>query len=196
MPVGVVIGVMVEEEKDVGAFGGYAPPAGAGASGGGGGDGAIRDAATAAAATAAGGSAPTTTKAVSKKREDLSGGRMWPSVRRLLAESGLDPLTITPTGARGALVKGDVLAAMGLCDAPKAASSNASNVATTTTTTTMMKTPKTPAPPAPPPKRDPRAQEHEDVPTTSVRKVIASRLLESKTTVRSYTGPHTTALAW
>ena len=187
---------MVEEEKDVGAFGGYAPPAGAGASGGGGGDGAIRDAATAAAATAAGGSAPTTTKAVSKKREDLSGGRMWPSVRRLLAESGLDPLTITPTGARGALVKGDVLAAMGLCDAPKAASSNASNVATTTTTTTTMKTPKTPAPPAPPPKRDPRAQEHEDVPTTSVRKVIASRLLESKTTVRSYTGPHTTALAW
>ena len=30
----------------------------------------------------------------------LAGGRMWPSVRRLLAESGLDPATIRATGPR------------------------------------------------------------------------------------------------
>ena len=56
-------------------------------------------------------------------RTDESGGRMWPSVRRLLAESGIDPLAITPTGPRGMLVKGDVLAAMGLCAAPVGAPS-------------------------------------------------------------------------
>jgi pyruvate/2-oxoglutarate dehydrogenase complex dihydrolipoamide acyltransferase (E2) component len=101
---------------------------------------------------------------------------MWPSVRRLLAESGIDPLAITPTGPRGMLVKGDVLAAMGLCAAPVG---SAPSTSTPTSTQNASKKPAglKAAPAAPVLDED----TFEDVPVTTIRKVIASRLLESKT---------------
>ena len=168
VPVGAIVAVMVEEKEHVGAFASYVPPA-------------VNAAATDAppAATTPTQSSSTsslTSSSTTTVRTDESGGRMWPSVRRLLAESGIDPLAITPTGPRGMLVKGDVLAAMGLCAAPVGAPSM------TSTPTLAQNASKKPAglkaaPAAPVLDED----TFEDVPVTSIRKVIASRLLESKT---------------
>ena len=98
----------------------------------------------------------------------------------MLAESGLDPLAITPTGPRGALVKGDVLAAMGLCAPPTPAAAAKPAAAASATAASAA---------APPPPSPPAAEADvadvdafQDLPVTSVRKVIAARLLESKTT--------------
>ena len=86
VPVGTVVAVMVEEQEHVAAFANYAAPP-------------VTDAASGVSASSV------SVAPASERRVDSSGGRMWPSVRRLLIESGLDPLTITPTGPRGALVK-------------------------------------------------------------------------------------------
>jgi len=124
---------------------------------------------------------------------------MWPSVRRLLAESGLDPRGIAPTGPLGMLVKGDVLAAMGLC-APPAPIDVLAPMGLPAQPTTAAPAPavaapapaavapaaaaRTPPPPPPPPPLSP-GYDFVDLPVSNVRKVIASRLVESKTT-----GPH------
>ena len=164
VPVGAIVAVMVEEKEHVGAFASYVPPA-------------VNAAATDAppAAQSSSSSTSSLTSSSTTKRTDESGGRMWPSVRRLLAESGIDPLAITPTGPRGMLVKGDVLAAMGLCAAPVGAPSM------TSTPTLAQNASKKPASmkAAPAPVLD--EDNFEDVPVTTIRKVIASRLLESKT---------------
>ena len=134
----------------------------------------------------------------------LAGGRMWPSVRRLLAESGLDPATIRATGPKGALVKGDVLAAMGLCDPPEpldarsrdAASASSSAVgqqkpaaaaaaaAASSASSQHLRTPPSPSPPRAAASPNPE-QTHEDLAVTPMRSTIASRLAASKAT-----GPH------
>ena len=168
VPVGAIVAVMVEEKEHVGAFASYVPPV-------------VNAAATDAPPAAQSSSSSSTSSSLTSSstttvRTDESGGRMWPSVRRLLAESGIDPLAITPTGPRGMLVKGDVLAAMGLCAAPVGAPSM------TSTPTLAQNASKKPAglkaaPPAPVLDED----TFEDVPVTTIRKVIASRLLESKT---------------
>ena len=96
VPVGAIVAVMVEEKEHVGAFASYVPPA-------------VNAAATdapPAATTPTQSSSSSTSSSTTTTRTDESGGRMWPSVRRLLAESGIDPLAITPTGPRGMLVKG------------------------------------------------------------------------------------------
>ena len=168
VPVGAIVAVMVEEKEHVGAFASYVPPV-------------VNAAATDAPPAAQSSSSSSTSSSLTSSsstttRTDESGGRMWPSVRRLLAESGIDPLAITPTGPRGMLVKGDVLAAMGLCAAPVGARSMTS---TPTLAQNASKKPasKAAAPPAPVLDED----TFEDVPVTTIRKVIASRLLESKT---------------
>jgi pyruvate dehydrogenase complex dihydrolipoamide acetyltransferase long form len=166
VPVGAIVAVMVEEKEHVGAFASYVPPA-------------VNAAATDAATTptqSPSSSTSSLTSSTTTVRTDESGGRMWPSVRRLLAESGIDPLAITPTGPRGMLVKGDVLAAMGLCAAPVG---SAPSTSTPTSTQNASKKPAglKAAPAAPVLDED----TFEDVPVTTIRKVIASRLLESKT---------------
>lgn len=172
IPVGRVVAVMVEDAADIAAFSDYVPPA----------------AAAAASASSPAPSSETSSRGVSDpsaRREDTSGGRMWPSVRRLLAESGIDPLTITPTGPRGALVKGDVLAAMGLC-APPASSLPPTPPAASAKGRDAPAVGDKPAETRPSAgvghveTHDPDA--FDDSPVTSVRRVIASRLLESKTT--------------
>ena len=166
VPVGAIVAVMVEEKEHVGAFASYVPPA-------------VNAAATDAATTPTQSSSSSTSSSLTSSstttRTDESGGRMWPSVRRLLAESGIDPLAITPTGPRGMLVKGDVLAAMGLCAAPVG---SAPSTSTPTSTQNASKKPAgLKAAAAPVLDED----TFEDVPVTTIRKVIASRLLESKT---------------
>ena len=173
LPVGTVLGVMVEDAADVSAFANYVAPAAPSTT-------ADPDPAPTAPPVSPGSSPGAGDPA------DLFGGRMWPSVRRLLAESGIDPRTVVPTGPRGALVKGDVLAAMGLCDPPVrgAATTDARSASTAPPAKNTAPTP-TPGNPASssasaPPSPNPD-QEWDDLPATNVRKVIASRLLESKT---------------
>ena len=166
VPVGAIVAVMVEEKEHVGAFASYVPPA-------------VNAAATDAATTptqSPSSSTSSLTSSTTTTRTDESGGRMWPSVRRLLAESGIDPLAITPTGPRGMLVKGDVLAAMGLCAAPVG---SAPSTSTSTLAQNASKKPASKAAAAAAPVLD--EDTFEDVPVTTIRKVIASRLLESKT---------------
>lgn len=127
------------------------------------------------AATAANENETTTRK--SPAPPDLA--RVWPSVRRLLAESGLDGSTIDPTGPKRTLTKGDVLAAMGLCAPPKArqssfffsptetASSESSSAASSRTLDTNAN-------------GSSEEPSFEDLAVTPTRRVIASRLLESK----------------
>ena len=110
--------------------------------------------------------------------------RVWPSVRRLLAESGLDGSTMHPTGPKRTLTKGDVLAAMGLCAPPKAkqslffvsptetASSESSSAASSRTLDTNANVSEFSGFPDEP--------SFEDLAVTPTRRVIASRLLESK----------------
>ena len=167
VPVGAIVAVMVEEKEHVGAFASYVPPV-------------VNAAATDAPPAAQSSSSSSTSSSLTSSstttvRTDESGGRMWPSVRRLLAESGIDPLAITPTGPRGMLVKGDVLAAMGLCAAP------VGSAPSTSTPTLAQNASKKPA--ASKAAAAPVLDEDtfEDVPVTTIRKVIASRLLESKT---------------
>jgi len=122
---------------------------------------------------------------------------MWPTVRALLTQSGLDPLTITATGPHGMLVKGDVLAAMGLCAPPLApAAAHEPNVVKASAATASPAAAATTAAAAAAPKSAPAAKaakaataaatpgvvnEFEDLPVTNIRKVIAGRLLASKT---------------
>ena len=168
VPVGAIVAVMVEEKEHVGAFASYVPPV-------------VNAAATDAPPAAQSSSSSSTSSSLTSSsstttRTDESGGRMWPSVRRLLAESGIDPLAITPTGPRGMLVKGDVLAAMGLCAAPVG---SAPSTSTSTLAQNASKKPASKAAAAAAPVLD--EDTFEDVPVTTIRKVIASRLLESKT---------------
>ena len=160
VPVGAIVAVMVEEKEHVGAFASYVPPA--------------VNAATTPTQSSSSSSTSSSLTSSTTVRTDESGGRMWPSVRRLLAESGIDPLAITPTGPRGMLVKGDVLAAMGLCAAPVGSAPSTSTLAQNAS-----KKPASKAAAAAAPVLD--EDTFEDVPVTTIRKVIASRLLESKT---------------
>lgn len=163
VPVGAIVAVMVEDKEHVSAFAGYVPPAAAAAG--------STPAPPAPAGKASSPSSPSSFE---------TGGRMWPSVRRLLAESGIDPSTITPTGPRGMLVKGDVLAAMGLCAAPvPSPSAAAMHAAEKPSTKQANASPPAPLSPTPTPEDD--FENWEDLPVTSIRRVIASRLLESKT---------------
>ncbi|MCC6901215.1 MAG: 2-oxoglutarate dehydrogenase complex dihydrolipoyllysine-residue succinyltransferase [Polyangiaceae bacterium] len=99
--------------------------------------------------------------------------RVMPAARRALAESGLDPTDVIPTGPGGRLLKEDVLRARASEPPPPPA-------------------PEPPAPPAPPPPLAPPAaplapsavasggaREEEVVAMTPMRRRIAERLVES-----------------
>lgn len=172
LPVGTLLGVMVEDAKDVAAFADYvAPPAT--------GDGGASVDGDASMASSSASSAPASSTSSNKNHVTLPSGRLWPSVRRLLHESGLDGTKISGTGPKGVLVKGDVLAAMGLIDAPSSKSDPSKSEPSVPTRTGKQSAPKTT--PTPPPSGIEPETAHDDIPTTAVRKVIASRLLESKT---------------
>jgi pyruvate/2-oxoglutarate dehydrogenase complex dihydrolipoamide acyltransferase (E2) component len=159
--VGTVLGVMAEDAADVRAFASYeAPPPPEEEDGG----------ASDASPLNVSGMEPEPSNA-----PDL--GRVWPSVRRLLAESGLDGSGIAPTGPKRTLTKGDVLAAMGLCAPPKGSndfandSSKASSVPSSVPSSGAEDTAAS----------YPEEPSFDDLAVTPTRRVIASRLLESKT---------------
>lgn len=167
--VGTPICVLVEDEKDVGAFANYQP------------SGAKAEAppteapGTAAAAPAA---APA---AAGGAHVDLHGVKMGPATRFLMTQLGLSPSQITATGSpmiKDMITKGDVLAAVegGVKGAGKPAPKAAPSAAAAA--------PKAAAAPAAPERVSRRTKEpHHDETNSAIRKIIAARLLESKTTI-------------
>jgi 2-oxoglutarate dehydrogenase E2 component (dihydrolipoamide succinyltransferase) len=94
-----------------------------------------------------------------------AGAPLSPAVRKIVAESGIDPALIPATGPKGNLLKGDVLQAL----ETRAAEAK--------------------APPAPRPAPGPRnnAAREERVPMTRLRKTIALRLKEAQNTAAMLT---------
>ena len=173
--VGTVLGVMAEDAADVRAFASYEapPPLFEKEEDGGASD-------SNAPLNVSFGTEP------SKPSNAPDLGRVWPSVRRLLAESGLDGSGIPPTGPKRTLTKGDVLAAMGLCAPPKRSNDASTNASSTNASTKPSK------PSSSPSNAQSRSQEEpsvsypeepsfDDLAVTPTRRAIASRLLESKT---------------
>lgn len=111
-------------------------------------------------------------KTVEAPADDGQRGRYSPAVRRLAAEHGIDPGSITGTGAGGRVTRDDVLSAS-QSSTPKASPKPpAAAPQATSASTTMMA-------------GAPAVIDDEDTlePLNNVRKVIAERMLRSKQTV-------------
>lgn len=116
-------------------------------------------------------------ESVSREVVSQDGGavrRASPAARILMEVHGLDPSGVTATGPKGIITKGDVLEAVssGVVRAP-------------TQPSPVVAAAKEPEPQAVETVARPDAEEEDyiDIPTTNMRKIIARRLLESKTTV-------------
>ena len=162
LKIGAPVAIMVEDASAVAAFASYT---------------------AAAAASAAPAAAPA---AAASGAAGYAGHRLWPTVRRLLSEHGLQPAAVVPTGPHGVLTRGDVLAAVAggarAAPAAHAAAAAAPRVAAAPAAAASP-APAAPAaaavsPATPPPPRG--GQSHVDTPASNVRKIIASRLLASK----------------
>ena len=110
------------------------------------------------------------------EQKDEAAPVLSPAVSKLLAESGLDPATISGTGKDGRILKGDVLAAQeraarkAVAPAPSAAPGPAA------------------APPAPRPASAPEDEAREErVRMTRLRRTIARRLKEAQQTAAMLT---------
>ncbi|KAI5084672.1 hypothetical protein GOP47_0000841 [Adiantum capillus-veneris] len=97
--------------------------------------------------------------------------RLGPSVRRLLIESGIDVAILKGSGPGGAVVKGDVIAAI-----KSGSQSKREPELKKVQKAHSSETPKTSSEPLLPPS----SVSHDTLPTSQIRKVIAKRLLESK----------------
>ena len=141
--------------------------------------GAVSGAAPGAAAVRA---APAAPAAAAEPGRD--GGRLSPSVRRLVEENRLDPAAIPASGRDGRLTKGDVV---GFLDkkppsaAPAAAIAAAAAAPAPAPTAARAAAPATrPAAPQPPAPAGARAEQR--VPMTRLRARIAQRLIEAQST--------------
>lgn len=110
--------------------------------------------------------------------------RLGPSVRKLIMESGLDLSQISGTGPKGYIVKGDLLAAM-------LAGGGKKQEAAAPPQQSKAPAEQRPPPPAPraPPKGGvaaPGRGEFEELPNSQIRRVIAKRLVESKSLTPHY----------
>ena len=122
--------------------------------------------------------APATAPADESTGEALtlpSGQRVSPLARKLAEENGVDLATLKGTGPDGRIIKRDVLAAK---DAPKAAASPAPAPGSAA--------PK-PAPAVAPVPTGPVNLQSKLIPLSGMRKTIAKRLVESKTTIPHFT---------
>lgn len=112
--------------------------------------------------------------------------RIGPAAKMALANAGLSPEDVQPTGPNGILTKSDVVAAVAAGTKPKPTAAPAEQavaspvaskpVAETPTVTSSANV----ASAAPSNGRVPRGQRYTDEPVTTMRRVIAQRLLQSK----------------
>jgi len=141
--------------------------------------------APAAKAAAAPGAAPAGRAAPAADAEaGRDGGKLSPSVRRLVEENRLDPSSIPASGRDGRLTKADVV---GFLDKKPAAAAGASAVASAPASTAAPQaapaapaTARAPAPAARAPVPGVRAEQR--VPMTRLRARIAERLIEAQST--------------
>lgn len=171
IPIGSPVALLVEEEDQVAAFKDYVPQQ----------------------APSAGGAAAAAAPAASPEGAEPAGSpgveanvRIGPAARVLLEENHLPPSAVTPTGPHHIITKGDVLAAVAAgvtgAQAPKPAPKAQPTSSTAPAAAPQKKQPAAAAAPPPPPPASPDGG-YTDIPTSQVRKIIAKRLLESKTTV-------------
>ncbi|KAJ2664556.1 pyruvate dehydrogenase complex dihydrolipoamide acetyltransferase component (E2) [Coemansia sp. RSA 1200] len=185
LPIDSPVAIIVENQEDVAAFADYSvdqaesPEAAAPADSNNQGAKSADNAPPAAAAKAEAEAAPTQGAA----KEGSSGGdRIFasPLAKTMAKERGLDLAQIKGSGPRGRIVKSDVeaYAASGASAKPAAAAATSSAPATAPAKAAK------PAKPAEAPAG--AAAGFTDIPLTNMRKVIASRLTEAKSTVPHY----------
>ncbi|KAG0658479.1 pyruvate dehydrogenase complex dihydrolipoamide acetyltransferase component (E2) [Maudiozyma exigua] len=123
------------------------------------------------------------TKANSQSLSSAS-GRIFasPLAKMLALEHGVALKNVTGTGPNGRIIKEDIEKYL---ETPREQVSSTSTATTTSTSTTSSATPGTsaPAPPAPPASA---SATYEDVPITTMRQIIADRLLQSTNSIPSY----------
>ncbi|KAM9375805.1 pyruvate dehydrogenase protein X component, mitochondrial [Pholidichthys leucotaenia] len=140
-------------------------------------------------ATAASAAAPAAPSPPAPPTPVMSGPlRLSPAARHILDTHGLNPKLVTPTGPRGLITKEDALNLLKTAPAPKATPATVSPPAPS-----PVSTPATPSPPPPgtrpniPPLSVPGKPgapgTFTETPASNVRRVIAQRLTQSKTTI-------------
>jgi len=165
--VGTPIAVLCEEASDVAAFAQYQSPS--------------SPAQAVPANTAPADPSPAQPAAQpAAPAADLHDVKMGPAARHMMAQLGLSPSQVQGTAWQGIITKGDVMAAVA-----SGVKGGAKHVAAPATTSAPASAPSTPAAPAavasPSSKR--RSKEpFTDETNSQIRKIIAGRLLESKTT--------------
>ncbi|XP_061577490.1 pyruvate dehydrogenase protein X component, mitochondrial [Cololabis saira] len=113
--------------------------------------------------------------------------RLSPAARHILDTHGIDPKTATPTGPRGLITKEDALNLLKMSPARKATPSVVASAAPSPVTTPTAPTP-TPGsrpniPPLSVPGKPGAPGTFTEMPASNVRRVIAQRLTQSKTTI-------------
>jgi len=107
------------------------------------------------------------------------GGRLSPSVRRLVEENHLDPAAIRGSGRDGRLTKADVVDYLGRTPVPAAPAPAAADAASATPITAASAVARAPAPRPPAPAG---GRTEQRVPMTRLRARIAQRLIEAQST--------------
>jgi pyruvate dehydrogenase complex dihydrolipoamide acetyltransferase long form len=172
--IGTPVAILVEEAESVPAFKDYNTSAGAASSG---------------SDTDSSAEASTPAAAVESTIEIDS--RMGPAARHHLQESGIPLSSVHPTGPHHMVTKGDVLAA--IAAGASGASKSSKPAATSAAPNEQKPAAAASAPPPPKPAATtpaasaPSSEEEDggytDIPTTQIRRIIAQRLLESKSTI-------------
>ncbi|XP_008233240.1 PREDICTED: dihydrolipoyllysine-residue acetyltransferase component 1 of pyruvate dehydrogenase complex, mitochondrial [Prunus mume] len=108
------------------------------------------------------------------RSEKTSVKRISPAAKLLITEHGLDTSSLKASGAHGTLLKGDVLAAI------KSGLGSTIVSSKEKTTPSPQVHPKTSAPTSTESRSSKQTDSFEDFPNSQIRKVIATRLLESK----------------
>ncbi|XP_059191803.1 pyruvate dehydrogenase protein X component, mitochondrial [Centropristis striata] len=113
--------------------------------------------------------------------------RLSPAARHILDTHGIDPKLATPTGIRGLITKEDALNLLKMSPAPKAAPAMAAPPAPSPVPTPAAAPPPPGSRPNIPPLSIPGKPgapgTFTEIPATNVRRVIAQRLTQSKTTI-------------
>lgn len=168
VPVNTVVAVLCEEAADVGKFADYAP-------GG----------AAASSLAPAGAPAPSAAASSSGAHVEVS-DRLGPAARLLMEGHHLSAQQIAPTGPRGIITKGDVLAAIEAGVKGTAAHTQPAQPAPAAPAPAAVAS-SAPAPkPAPAPQPSPSGSDtaaYTDIPNSQMRQIIARRLCESKQTI-------------
>lgn len=144
------------------------------------------DAQSSAAPAKAASPAPATSNGGAAARESNDGSSLSPAVRRIVAESQVDPSTLEGTGRGGRVTKGDVLTHLSITPGPLTPTPTPTPTTTTSTSTTTSPTTSTapapalqPATPAPVEGAVPRETRKK---MSGIRQKIALRLVEAQHT--------------